>query len=88
MTLEMRTEVFSALGDAIRLQILDQLGGSKTCVCDLQQSMGVAPNLLSYHLRVLREVGLVVATRRGRWVDYELAPSAIDIIAAASPFES
>jgi ArsR family transcriptional regulator, arsenate/arsenite/antimonite-responsive transcriptional repressor len=32
----------------------------------------VAPNLLSYHLRVLREAGLVTASRRGRWVDYRL----------------
>lgn len=32
----------------------------------------MAPNLLSYHLRVLREAGLVIATRRGRWIDYRL----------------
>lgn len=88
MTLEMRSDLFSALGDPIRLRILDELGGSKTCVCDLQGSLGIAPNLLSYHLRVLREVGLVIATRRGRWVDYELAPSATALIATASPFGS
>jgi ArsR family transcriptional regulator len=84
----MRSDLFSALGDPIRLRILDELGGCKTCVCDLQQTIEIAPNLLSYHLRVLREAGLVVASRRGRWVDYELAPSAFDLIAAASPFES
>ncbi len=88
MTLEVRSGLFSALGDPIRLQILDELGGCKTCVCDLQQTMGIAPNLLSYHLRVLREVGLIEATRRGRWVDYELASAAADLIGAASPFES
>ena len=32
----------------------------------------MAPNLLSYHLRVLRDAGLVIASRRGRWVDYRL----------------
>jgi ArsR family transcriptional regulator len=88
MTLEMRAELFSALSDPIRLRILDQLGGCKKCVCDLQETMDIAPNLLSYHLRVLREAGLVVATRRGRWVDYELAPAAGDLIAAASPLRS
>ncbi|MDJ0498981.1 MAG: metalloregulator ArsR/SmtB family transcription factor [Acidimicrobiia bacterium] len=87
MTLEMRADLFAALSDPIRLRILDELGGCKTCVCDLQQTIDVAPNLLSYHLRVLREAGLVVATRRGRWVDYELAPSATDLITAASPLE-
>ena len=41
-------------------------------MCDLQAQVPVAPNLLSYHLRVLREAGLVTATRRGRWIDYRL----------------
>jgi len=87
MTLEMRSDLFSALSDPIRLRILDELGGCTTCVCDLQQAIDIAPNLLSYHLRVLRQAGLVLATRRGRWVDYELAPSAADVVAAALPFK-
>ena len=41
-------------------------------MCDLQDNVPVAANLLSYHLRVLREAGLVTATRRGRWIDYRL----------------
>lgn len=88
MTLEVRADLFSALGDPIRLRILDELGGCKRCVCDLQEAIEIAPNLLSYHLRVLREAGLVVATRRGRWVDYELAPAASEVAAAALPFRS
>jgi ArsR family transcriptional regulator len=88
MSLEMSAELFSALSDPIRLRILDELGEGMTCVCDLQQAIDIAPNLLSYHLRVLREAGLAMATRRGRWVDYELAPTAADFIVAASPFGS
>lgn len=88
MTLEARAELFSALGDPIRLQILDKLGACKKCVCDLQEAIGIAPNLLSYHLRVLREAGIVTATHRGRWVDYELAPTATEVVAAALPFRS
>ena len=72
-TLEQRAVLFSALGDPIRLRIIDELGDGKQCVCTLQETIEIAPNLLSYHLRVLREAGLVVTTRRGRWVDYELA---------------
>ena len=41
-------------------------------MCDLNEQVPVAANLLSYHLRVLREAGLVSAARRGRWVDYRL----------------
>ncbi len=41
-------------------------------MCDLRGEVPVAANLLSYHLRVLRDAGLVIAARRGRWVDYRL----------------
>jgi ArsR family transcriptional regulator len=47
--------------------------------------VAVAPNLLSYHLKVLREVGLIEGTRRGRWIDYAMMPQAAELIAAALP---
>ena len=56
----------------MRLRLIGVLAGGGRCVCDLQDQVPVAPNLLSYHLRVLREAGLVTAARRGRWVDYRL----------------
>jgi DNA-binding transcriptional ArsR family regulator len=62
-----------------------QLGRDQRCVCDLQEALGIAPNLLSYHLRILREAGLVEATRRGRWVDYRLSDGAAALIATALP---
>lgn len=61
-----------ALADPVRLAVVGVLAGGQRCVCDLQERVAVAPNLLSYHLRVLREAGLVSSTRRGRWVDYRL----------------
>ncbi len=63
---------FAALADPVRLRLIAVLADGGRCVCDLQDEVPVAPNLLSYHLRVLREAGLVTATRRGRWVDYRL----------------
>ena len=66
------TAGFAALTDPVRLRLIGVLAGGGRCVCDLQQRVPVAPNLLSYHLRVLRKAGLVTATRRGRWVDYRL----------------
>jgi ArsR family transcriptional regulator len=63
-----------ALADPQRLRIVGILAGGGRCVCDLRAEMAIAANLLSYHLRVLRETGLVTATRRGRWIDYRLAP--------------
>ena len=62
----------AALADPARLRIVGVLAGGARCVCDLQEKVPVAANLLSYHLRVLRDAGLVTATRRGRWIDYRL----------------
>lgn len=84
-TAEERAEVFSALGDPIRLRVLDALAVDTRCVCDLQEVVEVAPNLLSYHLKVLRDAGLIVGTRRGRWVDDALNPNAAELIAAGLP---
>jgi ArsR family transcriptional regulator len=78
---------FSALGEPIRLRILGELTDGPRCVCDLLESVGIAPNLLSYHLRVLREAGLVEGSRRGRWIDYRLADDELAKLRAAIPSE-
>jgi ArsR family transcriptional regulator len=83
---ETRAGVFAALSDPIRLQILDALSPEQRCVCEIQERIDdVAANLLSYHLKVLREAGLVESTRRGRWVDYRLSPEADRVVAKALP---
>lgn len=66
------TTGLAALADPVRLRLVGVLASGGRCVCDLQAKVPVAPNLLSYHLRVLREAGLVTASKRGRWVDYRL----------------
>ena len=76
---------FAALGDPIRLRILGELAGGQRCVCELLERIDAAPNLVSYHLRVLRESGVVVSARRGRWVDYRLAGDALAALRAAIP---
>jgi len=86
-SLESLAAAFSALGDPLRLQILDLLGDGKQCVCELRERIDIAPNLLSYHLKVLRDTGLVEATRRGRWVDYRLADAELDALRQAIPSE-
>jgi ArsR family transcriptional regulator, arsenate/arsenite/antimonite-responsive transcriptional repressor len=78
-------ELLAAMGDPIRLQILDLLSDSPVCVCEIQGHVDVAPNLLSYHLKVLREAGLVESERRGRWVDYRLTNAATERVVGAIP---
>jgi len=66
----------------VRWRLLARLSdGATRCVCDLQPAAAVAANLLSYHLRVLREAGLIEGDRRGTWIYYRAVPTAL---AAAS----
>lgn len=77
--------VLQAVADPIRWAVLEQLATQRQCVCDLQEKTAVAPNLLSYHLKVLRDVGLVTTARRGRWIDYSLATDAGEQMRSALP---
>ncbi|WP_182354185.1 ArsR/SmtB family transcription factor [Flaviflexus huanghaiensis] len=77
--------ILSAISDPVRWSVLRRLSRQAECVCNLQEALEVAPNLLSYHLKVLRDAGLVTATRRGRWMDYALAPGLYDILIGALP---
>jgi ArsR family transcriptional regulator, arsenate/arsenite/antimonite-responsive transcriptional repressor len=77
--------LLGVLADPVRWSVLDLLADGQKCVCDLQCHVPIATNLLSYHLRVLREAGLVTTTKRGRWVDYALAVDAADRMRAALP---
>ena len=78
--------LLSAAADPVRWTVLRHLAQNGTsCVCDLQDRVPVASNLLSYHLKVLRDAGLVTTARRGRWIDYTLAGDAAKRLAAALP---
>ena len=77
--------LLQAVADPVRWAVLDALAQAPRCVCDLQAHASVAPNLLSYHLKVLRDAGLVTTTRRGRWIDYSLADDADDRMRTALP---
>jgi DNA-binding transcriptional ArsR family regulator len=61
-----RTDIFSAIGDANRRRILELLAESERTVGELTEALGIAQPSVSQHLVVLRGVGLVEATPRGR----------------------
>ena len=77
--------LLQAVADPIRWQVLQRLAAEPACVCDIQAHIPIAANLLSYHLKVLRDTGLVTTSRRGRWIDYALAADALDRLNAALP---
>ena len=80
--------LLSEVADPVRWTVLRHLARNGTsCVCDLQDRVPVAANLLSYHLKVLRDAGLVTSARRGRWIDYTLAADAAERLADALPVD-
>ncbi len=67
-------DILRALGDATRLGVLQALLDRPLHVNDLMEKLNVEQSLLSHHLKVLREAGLVTATRDGKAVLYQVAP--------------
>lgn len=66
------TAGFHALSDPLRVQTLELLRNQELCVCDLCETLGVTQSKLSFHLKTLREAGLVRARQEGRWIYYSL----------------
>lgn len=66
--------VFQALGDPTRLRIASLLAATKqrACVCELTDALAERQYNVSRHLKILRDAGLVIPARNGRWVYYEL----------------
>lgn len=69
--------LFHALSDETRLQILDLLRSGEHCVCDLSAAIGAQQSRLSFHLRTLKEAGLVSDRRQGRWIYYAIRSDAL-----------
>lgn len=75
--------LFHALSDPTRLAIVALLRDGERCVCDLQDALDAAQSRLSFHLKVLRDAGLVRDRRDGRWSYYRLAPETLAELRAA-----
>ena len=68
--------LFHALSDETRLALVGMLRDGERCVCELQDSLDAAQSRLSFHLKVLKDAGLVNDKKEGRWVYYSLTPEA------------
>jgi len=77
-SLQRHAGLFHALSDPRRLRILDLLRGGEQCVCDLQTELTCGQSLLSFHLKTLRDAGLVASRREGRWTHYRLAADGLE----------
>ena len=75
---------FKALADPTRVAIVNRLAATdECCVCDLTGAFELSQPTISHHLKLLREAGLVEASRRGTWAYYRLIPEAVDDLRTA-----
>ena len=71
-------QLFHALSDEIRLDVIALLQGGERCVCELMDELDMAQSRLSWHLKTLADAGILEARREGRWNYYSLNRGALD----------
>lgn len=66
--------IFKALGDSTRLDIIRLLNGKELCVCDILDAFSLSQPAISHHLKILKQAGLLLDSRQGKWIFYRLNP--------------
>ena len=69
--------LFHALSDETRLKIVGKLLGGEQCVCNLMDTLEAGQSRLSFHMKTLKDAGLVTDRRAGRWIHYSLNPESL-----------
>lgn len=75
---EKAVSLFHALSDETRLEIMERLKESEQCVCDLTDALKTGQSRLSFHLKVLKDAGLITDRPEGRWIYYSLNAEALE----------
>ncbi|MBO8156824.1 MAG: helix-turn-helix transcriptional regulator [Bacillaceae bacterium] len=77
-TFEQYKQKFKALADEKRLQIMNILANKgSSCVCDIQEEMGMSQSKLSYHLKILKDADLVEMSTKGTWSYYTIKETTV-----------
>ena len=76
--------VAKALGDPVRIQLVDVLRkhAGRVCVCELVPLFDLSQPTVSHHLKKLKDAGIVESERRGLWAYYYVRPEALDELSA------
>ena len=64
--------IFKALADDTRVRVLKLLGNGELCVCEIAHALNLEQPRLSFHLRILKEAGIILDRRQERWIVYRL----------------
>ncbi|MCX5944086.1 MAG: metalloregulator ArsR/SmtB family transcription factor [Cyanobacteria bacterium] len=73
--------LLKALADPPRLQVIESLAAGERCVCDLAGELDLGQTKLSFHLKVLKQAGLLTDRQDGRWIYYRLQGEALEALA-------
>lgn len=64
--------LFQALADGYRVQVIELLRDQELCACDIAKHLGISQSKLSFHLKTLRESGVIEGRQEGKWIYYRL----------------
>ena len=79
---ETSVSFFHALSDETRLEIMERLKDGEQCVCDLTDALKTGQSRLSFHLKVLKDAGLITDRPEGRWIYYSLNAETLEELEA------
>jgi ArsR family transcriptional regulator len=65
-------KITKALGDKTRVRIFNMLQQRTMCVCEVRAVLGIAQSTTSKHLQILEDAGLVMRSKDGLWVNYDI----------------
>ncbi|MEW5919583.1 MAG: metalloregulator ArsR/SmtB family transcription factor [Bacillota bacterium] len=72
---------FKALGEEVRLKIIEMLLPGELCVCEIMEQLGLSQPAVSHHMKILKQAGLVSDRREGKWIHYSLDKDMFDYLA-------
>ena len=73
------SKLLKAVGEPLRMEIIQHLSEGECCVCDLMEKTDLAQSRLSFHLKVLKDSGIITDRQSGRWVYYKLNLEALQL---------
>lgn len=81
-----RAKIFNALSDPIRLEIIDFLRDGEKCVCEITPHLKLLQPVVSRHLKILKNAGLIKLRKQGTWHMYSLTtPEVSKVINQLTP---
>jgi len=81
-----RAKIFNALSDPIRLEIIEFLRDGEKCVCEITPHLKLIQPVVSRHLKMLKDAGLVKSRKKGTWHMYSLTdPKVCELIGTLTP---